>query len=96
METSWRFTIQVIPALLPSLRHTVPSQQCVNYRPDCSLAEFKFHVRSKFRIPSQVDIDLFFRNRIITEANFKGVISEARLGSLTPTLQLSLDKNKFV
>jgi len=94
MDT-WRFTIQVSSRLVSTVRGFISTQQRVIVRAQCSFPEFIHKVREKFVIPSQVDVQLYWGELEITLANFKTILSQVRVKSLTQTLKLSFDAQKW-
>jgi hypothetical protein len=99
----WRFTIQVSSSLVATIRNYISTQQRVEVRAQGSLAEFHHRVRQKFKIPTQVDVQLFWRDRggkeiEVTESNYETLLRHVRHASQSPTLQLmfSVDKFEFI
>ena len=90
----WSFTIQVSSKLVATVRSFMSTQQRVVVRAKCSLPEFKHKVRSKFGIPSQVDLQFFWDEVELTLANFKTILPQVRFKSRSPKLVLSFDTRK--
>ena len=91
----WSFTIEVSSKLVATVRSFMSTRQRVVVRAKCSLPEFKHKVRSKFGIPSQVDLQFFWDKVELTLANFKTILPQVRFKSRSPKLVLSFDTRKW-